>query len=78
MKRRFQRVARALYAPTLGMVGTMEDREVVRLYASMAAPTPQLAAATFEAWERLPEFERDDAVERMRFQLARMAPRGKR
>jgi hypothetical protein len=75
--RRFQRVARALYAPTLGMIAPMGDREVARLYTSMAAPTAQLAAKTFEAWEALPEDERAEATHRMRIELAKVAPRGR-
>jgi hypothetical protein len=44
----------------------------------MCAPTPQLAVALFDEWERLAEGERADACERMRFQLAQAAPRGRR
>lgn len=78
MRRRFQRIARALYLPTLGCVAGLSDREVARLYTSMVAPTPALALATFRVWEGLPLDERDNATERMRFQVARMAPKGRK
>lgn len=77
-RRRFQRIARALYMPTLAGVGAMGDREIARLYTSMVAPTPQLAADTFRAWEALPPREREEASDRMRYQVARFVPRGKK
>lgn len=79
MLRRAQRVARALYMPTLPpYVAAMSDAEVASLYTHMVAPSVDLADRTFAAWRALPPVERDDAAERMRFQLARNAPRSKR
>jgi hypothetical protein len=76
--RRFDRISRAVYWQALEQetsVGRMSDRQVVRMYTNMIAPTLALAGQTFDQWERLPLMEKNLAVLRMRHALVKVAPR---